>query len=303
MGNSSGVATKTSQEIFSDFQLMGVEENPRFGDVSMYKNKSTGEIIWAKEIIIDDKNSEGSLEEYLASDAWRDKLFITKDVFRVGPKDSFFCTSNCSSSSKLVVIMEYFDRDLESEVLQRAAEQPNDYFPEPEIWYIIESVMSIESVVLKQNRFHGDLKTSNIFITDDGQTKYFDPFLLDHSSNSYYKVMMHKARCNLPPEYIASLHANQKEPKSNPELADVFSLGIIILSLGCLREDSHFYDWNRNDIIWNNIRQSLDFIKNRYSELLYNLVVGCVKEKAAERLRVADILNYIERRKARKEDD
>lgn len=303
MGNSSGVQTKTTQEIFRDYQLMGVEDNPRFGDVSMYKNKSTGEVIWAKEIMLEDRNAEGSLEEYLASNQWQDKLFITKEVFKVGPKDALFCTSNCSSSSKLVVIMEYVDRDLESEVIQRSMEHEKDYFPEPEIWYIIESIMNIEAVVLRQNRFHGDLKTANIFITDDGQTKYFDPCLLDHQTNSYFKVMMNRARCNLPPEYLASLHARQKEPKSNPELADIFALGIIILVLATLREDNYFYDWNRNEIVWPNVKDALEQLKNRYSYLLYGLASGCLKEKSVDRVHISDVLNFIERRKAIKDGE
>lgn len=297
MGNSESVETKTAQEIFQNYQLMGVEENPKFGDVSLYKDKTSGEVVWVKEIPLDEKESEAALDVYLASNAWKDPTFITKQVYKIAPKDGFFCSSNCTVSRRIVVIMSYFDRDLESEIVQRASEFEKDYFPEPEIWYIIESIMGAEAVVLRQNRFHGDLRSANIFISDDGQTKFADPTLLDYRSNAYFKVMTGEARCNISPEYIQALHAGQREPKSNPELTDIFSIGIIILALGTLHEDSWYYDWSKKDIVWRNVQESLSEMKMRYSPLLYKMAEGCLKERMAERIHIGDILNFVEQRK------
>lgn len=298
MGNSGGIETKTMQEVFQGYQLMGVEENQRFGDISLYKDKSTGEVVWVKEIPIDEKSTEEILDKYILSQAWKDQVFITKDVYKVAPQEGFLCSANCHIAPKYIVIMEYFERDLEYEIHQRAAELDKNYFPEPEIWYIIESIMSVESVVLRQNRFHGDLRTSSIFISEEGQTKYWDPTILDHKTNSYIKVMTHQSRCNLSPEYFQSLQANQKEPKSNPELTDVFAMGIIILSLATLHDDNWYYDWNMRDILWSNVNDSISELRLRYSPLLITLVEGCLKQRVAERLHLGEVLNYVEQRKS-----
>lgn len=297
MGNSESIETKTAQEVFQNYQLMGVEENPKFGDVSLYKDKTTGEVVWVKEIPLEEKESETTIDGYLSSNLWKDSIFITKQVYKIVPKEGFFCSNNCNTSRRIVVIMHYLERDLESEITQRASEFEKDYFPEPEIWYIVESIMGAEAAVLRQNRFHGDLRTSSIFISEDGQTKFSDPTLIDHKSNAYFKVMTGEARCNLPPEYIQALHAGQREPKSNPELADIFAIGIVILGLATLHEDSWYYDWAKKEIVWRNIQESLAELKMRYSPLLSRLAEGCLKERMAERIHIGDILHYVEERK------
>lgn len=297
MGNSGSIETKTAQEVFAGYQLMGVEENPRFGDISLYKDKSTGDIVWVKEVPIDEKSTEETLDKYVQSQAWKDPVFITKDVYKVVPQEGFFCSANCNGTSRYVIFMDYFERDLEYEIFQRASEIEKDYFPEPEIWYIVESMMCVESVVLRQNRFHGDLRTSNIFISEEGETKFGDPTILDHKTNSFIKVMTGQCKCNLSPEYFLSLHSNQREPTSNPELTDVFAMGIVILSLATLHEDSWYYDWNMKDILWSNINDSLSEIRIRYSPLLLKLAEGCLKQRIGERIQMAEVLSAIEQKK------
>lgn len=297
MGNSDSIETKTIHEVYQNYQLMGVEENPKFGDISLYKDKTSGEVVWVKEIMLEERDTESMLDSYLNSKTWKDPVFITKQVYKIAPKEGFFCSTNCNVSRKIVVIMQYFEKDLEWEVIQRASEQQKDFFPEPELWYIIESIMGLEAVVLRQDRFHGDLRSCNIFISDDGQTKFADPVLLDNKRNSYFKVMTGEARCNIAPEYVQALHAGQRESKTNPELADVFALGIILLSLCTLHEDSWYYDWFKKDIVWRNIQESLSEIKMRYSPLLHKLASGCLKERMAERLHISDVLAHVEERK------
>lgn len=297
MGNSGGIETKSSQEVLQNYQLMGVEENSKFGDVSLYKNKETGEIVWIKEVAVDEESTEVALDKYLLSEAWKDPVFITTKVYKVSPKDSMFCSANCHVAPKIIVIMEYYERDLEYEISQRASEATKDYFPEPEIWYIIEALIGIESVVLRQNRFHGDLRTSSIFITEDGQAKFWDPTLLDHKTNGYIKVLTGQSRCNLSPEYFQALSMNQKEPKSNPELTEIFAIGIVVLGIATLHEDNWYYDWPSKQINWRNIQDSLSDVMHRYSPLLYNLVDGCLKEKIVERIHMGEVLTFVEQRK------
>lgn len=297
MGNSGGIETKSAQEVYQGYQLMGVEENPRFGDISLYKDKTSGQVLWVKEVAIDEKTTEETIDKYILSLAWKEPVFITKGIYKVAPQEGFLCSANCHVAPKFVVMMEYIERDLENEIYLRASELEKDYFPEPEIWYIIESIMSVESVILRQNRFHGDLRTSSIFLSEEGETKFWDPTLLDHKSNSYLKVLAGQSKCNLSPEYFQALHSNQKEPKSNPELTDIFAMGIIILCLATLREDNWYYDWNLKDILWPNISRSLSELKSRYSPLLFSVAEGCLRLRVAERIHLGDVLGFIEQRK------
>ena len=303
MAGATSSTPKNTQEVFQDYQLLGVEENSKVGDASLYKHKRTGEIVVVKEISIEDNSAEKHFDHYLESGAYKDKLFVTKEVYKIGSKDSFLCSANCAANLKVIVLMEYIERDLEIEITQRAEELEKDYFPEAEIWYIIEAIMNVEGVVLRQNRFHGDLRTSTIFITEDGYAKFLDPSLLDFKSNSFFKVMMGSAKCNLSPEYIQALQANQKEPRSNPELADVFSLGIVLLSICCLQEDNSFYNWKKNELESHKVTECLKEVKERYSQLLYELASGCLRENPQERISISDILGFIEKRKLKKNEE
>lgn len=303
MAGAAASSPKTTQEVFQDYQLMGVEDNNKVGDASLYKHKKTGDIVMVKEIIIEDNNAEKHFDHYLETGAYKDKLFVTKEVYKIGAKEGFLCSANCAANLKIVVLMELIERDLEYEITQRAEEQQKDFFPEAEVWYIIEAIMNVEGVVLRQNRFHGDLRTSTIFITEDGYAKFLDPSLLDYRSNSFFKVMMGHAKCNLAPEYIQALQANQKEPRSNPELADVFALGIVVLSICCLKEDTYFYNWKKNDLESHKVAECLKEVQKRYSPLLYDLVFGCLRENPLERSSISDILGFIEKRKLKKQED
>lgn len=297
MGNAESGAATTEKDLNDQYALLTAEQNYRFGDVSVFKDKSSGEVVWIKEIPLEDKASEVNLENYISSGAWKDPIFITSNVYRIFPKDSFFCSANCGGLRRITTVMRHFERDLESEIVQRSSEFEKDFFPEPEIWYIIESIMSVEAKTLKHNRFHGDLKTSTIFITDEGQTKFTDPMLLDPHESTYIKNFLGEKRSNLPPEYLQAWKSGLREVKTNPELADVFSLGIIILALSTLHADSEFYDYQQKDLNMSKIRDAVAEVDSRYSALLSQLAKGCLKERMAERLRISDVLRFVEMRK------
>lgn len=297
MGNNESSQARSEIDIFQQYSLLGVEENPKFGDVSVYKDKSSGEIVWIKDIILDDKKTETALDSYIVSEAWKNSSFITSQVYKISPKESFLCSAQCSGVRRLAVIMHHYERDLQGEIIQRASEFEKDFFPEPEIWYIIESIMGLEALVLKQNRFHGDIRTSTIFITDDGQTKYTDPNLLDQQGSAFIRTVLGETRSNLPPEHLQAWQAGQREIKSNQEVADTFALGIVILALATLQEDNWYYDWQQKDLQWARIKDSLSEVQMRYSPLLYQLALGCLKERMSERIRIQDVLRFIEQRK------
>src|SRR3990167_7328865 len=300
MGGAQAVDIVSPADAFSDYRLDGVEDNPKFGDVSLYKHKQTGESRWVKDVLIEDKGQEAFFDEYIKTDAWKQPCFITSGIKKIGRNNQsvLMCSATCAATLQYAVFMEYIEKDLAIEIEQRVIDQDGpDYFPEAEIWYIVESIISMESSILKHNRFHGDLRTTNIFITDEGLMKFTDPVLVDPNSNSYFKVLMKQTRCNLPPEYLQSLHANQREPKSNPELAEVFALGIVVLAASSLQDESSFYDWDARQILWPSIAAAIDTVKSHYSELLVELLQNCLRERSAERPHLGEIIEYIERRK------
>ena len=83
----------------------------------------------------------------------------------------------CGVGRKMEVLMDYMERDLEGELMRRAEDTVllflfltcQDFFPENEIWYILEAVINVEKHMIDQGTVHGDIRACNIFITEEGR--------------------------------------------------------------------------------------------------------------------------------------
>lgn len=117
MGNSDS-AFDNEEHMLSDYQLVSTEDDKRFGEIAIYRSKATGELAWIKEVVLEDEISTSHYKKYLRKNDYRQEMFITQSTYFIGSK-SHMCGA-CSNSKKLVVIMQYFERDLEGEIMRRA---------------------------------------------------------------------------------------------------------------------------------------------------------------------------------------
>lgn len=154
----------TLESKLSNYQLLNTEVDDRLGEVSIYKSKQSGEFVWVKDILLEEEKALTYYSDYINSKDYLTEDFITKEAAFIG-NDSGYCGS-CGSAQRLLVFMDYFDRDLEGEFLRR--EEEKDHFPEAEIWYILESILIMEEEYMARGTLHGDIRASNIFITEEG---------------------------------------------------------------------------------------------------------------------------------------
>lgn len=120
--------------IITSFQLLSTEDDPRFGEIQIYRNPTTSEIYWVKEITMEDDKSykfyEGYINEIMEIRKKTGKnlqfiggetedIFITKNVEIFGGDSGGLCGA-CNLGKGLRVIMEFYERDLEGEVMRRA---------------------------------------------------------------------------------------------------------------------------------------------------------------------------------------
>lgn len=101
------------------YQLISAERTKRFGDVSVFRERDTHLLVWIKEVFIENEEVLQKLNNYISSEQEHlHKHFITLEAF-INPVESNVCGS-CSVHKKLVVVMEFFERDLEGEIERRA---------------------------------------------------------------------------------------------------------------------------------------------------------------------------------------
>ena len=121
MGNKPTPGT-TEAVIMDNYQLINTEDDKRFGEVAIYKNKKSEELVWIKEIPIEDEAAYDHYQEYLKTREYNDDLYIACNPNFIGGQAASspnFC-GQCGSGNKVIIIMEFFERDLEGEIMRRS---------------------------------------------------------------------------------------------------------------------------------------------------------------------------------------
>jgi hypothetical protein len=123
MGNeqSNSSSEQESSLTSNSYTLMSTTDDKRFGRISLYKHKLSSQLIWLKEIKIDDENAYKHFKEYLESGSHLNEVFLTRDAKIIGPGSPIgaLCGA-CGVGRKLEVAMDFLERDLEGELMRRA---------------------------------------------------------------------------------------------------------------------------------------------------------------------------------------
>lgn len=339
MGANNSQENKPS--ITESYQLLSTEDDPRFGEIQIYRDTQNSEIYWIKEINMEDEKSlkfyEGYIQnlmehrrktgkntEFIGGEA--EDFFITKNVEIFGGNSGGLCGA-CNMGKGLRVIMEFYERDLEGEVMRRAEDLVRiylfflltnfgqDYFPEAEIWYILEAIMTVEKYMLQKMRVHGDIRTSAIFISEEGifslklplnsnillgVAKFIDTNLTGYKKNAYIKTMLGMSKCPLAPEQLSSLSKKESNPKHESQSTESWSIGIVLLTMATLSSDEVIYNWRDKSIDKRGYAHLMNQVHQRYSPLFNELVKKCLDFDPHNRPKLSDILGYLGRRKSEK---
>lgn len=103
------------------YQSIRTEHDRRFGEIGIHKNKQTNELVWIKQIFIEDEATALRIKQHISTQEYMSNCFITIQWKMFDKPGSVVC-GTCTSSRKLVVVLEYFERDLEGELMRRASE-------------------------------------------------------------------------------------------------------------------------------------------------------------------------------------
>ena len=59
---------------------------------------------------------------------------------------------------------------------------------EPEIWYILDSLVKAARLFEKNGYYHGDIQPDTCFLADNGDLKLIDNWLMNFSNTGYYRM-------------------------------------------------------------------------------------------------------------------
>lgn len=151
--------------------------------------------------------------------------------------------------------------------------------------------------MLETNRVHGDIRSSTIFITEQGEAKFYDSNLIDYRKDAYVKTFLGISRCPLAPEQLKSIQRKDSEPQHNQQATEVWCIGILALTLATLSSEEVIYDWRRNTIDTRGLAHLMEIVQKKYSILFVNMIKKCLDFDPEKRPNLPRIISYINQRK------
>jgi serine/threonine protein kinase len=306
-GTESKAIVQSQPELLSNYRLVSVTKEQGLGEVMIYSNKANESLLYVKEISVEAVTNWDQLRSYIRTEKYKVPEFITEDVVVVQNKSQgsggLLMCGECASKEKVLVTFKEIARDLEGEITCRTGEedQVKDYFPESEIWYILERVLKVESHMMEGNRFHGDIRTTNIYITEDGNIKFTDANLFEPNCNAFSKTVFGIYQCSLPPESLKAIQLKNLRKElleETDEKSEVWAIGILLLSVADLKAEGYFYNWPGLDLRERELKDALLRVKQSYSDLLFRLITLATQIDRDKRISIEEVLGFLTARKA-----
>lgn len=152
-------------------------------------------------------------------------------------KDKILCFDNYN----MELLFEVFHSNLETLKSQK--------LEEAEVWLIIGDLLSYLNDMQQLSLSHGDLQPQFVYRNQANQTKIVAPLLFTEYQNAYkYRLANENYKSAYAPELLAQFKHRTQFPQFDPVKADIFSLGICILSLTSNTNYQNFYDFLNNDV-------------------------------------------------------
>ena len=192
----------------------------------------------------------------------------------------------CFENLVMNLIFEHYSTSLEQLI-----KNSNSVVSEKKIWLIIQDILAYLIELYDMGYENGDLQPKNILFNNNEVVKIACPLLYTSYHTAYeFRLANESYKSTFAPEHLEGFEYRIQNPKLNQEKADVFSLGICLLSLASKEDFQYFYDFTGNTILFDRIKISMaDIVKNGYSDRLFHFINQCLKENIGTRATLRDL--------------
>lgn len=283
------MGSKNSKTAESPTKIAHVEYKPvyevkrkyndvHYGEVSLVTNKDTQKDMLLKEVRLTTK--EAFDKEIQLCEKRTDYNNANENVVRMIGYNSVSESKFCSSSFKVNIFLEHIERTLLD--LIRDSERNLLPFSETEILYLAENLISCLAYFQTQGISHGDIRPLNIFATET-LYKLYDPTIGVLKNSSALIAAMARDTPYLAPEVLKFLPLKDFKATYDHARADVFSLGMTLLSAATITHSEDLYNYENGTIDFNGLNQRLEKVRISYSDFTYNLIREMLTEEVSKR--------------------
>jgi hypothetical protein len=186
---------------------------------------------------------------------------------------------------------------LKTEIVSRSNLKKD--FLETEIWYLLYNIVRAGHKFEHLRRKIGNVVPNNILINESGQIKVISTCSLPGELNNYDALLEaqndREVVVYLAPEEINHdlIQKGTYPSHVDPCLAEVFSIGLTILSSGTLESCDSVYSRHPYQIDKARLNSLLRTFREKYSDFLYTTVAGMVALNPQERKKSSDIYRIL----------
>lgn len=205
----------------------------------------------------------------------------------------------CSTFYKHFMAFEYFPKNLEQEIEDKNGNKNHEfyskYYSEPEVWYIVDALVSILMSFKERGYHHGDIQPKNIFIDPHGFIKLSDNSLINYGRTGYLKMIFEPGyKAALSPQLLLAFRSKELHPNHDPIKSDIFSIGIVCLCAALNTSISNYYNYLIPAINPDNIKRSFDeMARLGFSHQLVSTIQGFLDENEDRRTSIEEIYSFL----------
>ncbi|KRX09481.1 Protein kinase-like domain [Pseudocohnilembus persalinus] len=204
----------------------------------------------------------------------------------------------CSTFYKISFLYEYVKIDLKEQIILRSWNDTLIPFEENELWYILKSAVEGLSYLKAKDIIHGDIRPSQIFLTDLGQVKLGEQFQQQSSLSGYQQLLteQRKEEFFVSPNVYESLKNKGDIYQYDQAANDVFALGLTLLEAALLKQTDLMYgeEFTFKEEV---LHQYLDELKSKYSQELYDVISSMLIESEQDRPTLEEIQAQLQEKK------
>lgn len=205
----------------------------------------------------------------------------------------------CSTFYKHHMAFEYYPKNMEQEINDKLNKQNHQffakYYSEPEIWYIIDGLVSL-LMSFKENQYHhGDIQPKNIFIDPHGYIKMSDNSLINYGRTGYLKMIYEPGyKSALSPKLLESFKSKHLHPDHDPIKSDIFSIGITCLCAALNANLDYFYNFATVELLQGQIDLAInEMSKLGFSHQLISTIQSFLDKNEDRRVSLDEIYAFL----------
>lgn len=186
---------------------------------------------------------------------------------------------------KFGLIYEFYIQNFQSELQPKL--NTKLYWTQEELLNTLEATLQGLWELHKNGLTHGDIKSCNIVVNEEGFVKLADQFV----TSSFYKKsigqILEEKKAFLAPEILEICDNSFIETCEN----DLWAVGMVFLEAASLQEVNSVYDWEKKKIKKNVLEARIKIVKEIYDAKMSNIFEILLNKNSDERRKIYNLFD------------